>query len=705
MLTAQQLPPVEAPHLAQAALANRVVETAMTTPRKLSLSHVHGVGTVKRMIAIEMQVRERAYIAANAVQFLDHAAQNVVDLLASEAKEVQDAAWRQTPPDGTLPPRRLSLTFLSRGKTSLGGPELLNAASHLASEVPFGCTECSARTCRFAFFAGADAEQFLRQRRDALPEASRRMELIPPADGVGEVSVAVTWATRMQSQTILHTRVCRLPTPSSHGSSADLCDAVVSAVAEVCSHNQVPATSGITAHRNAATPDAFVVNRAKVLANFQALLMPEPTVTLSAHMRDGPPLDFNHDYVRITSRFLPINHFTTNVGVLLHEKGKAEQTQAWLQSLRDEEPSQIYGLRPPSGAYEEQLGLHILSAVAESISLGTQVSTYALGCHPGARLDVRNGCSVWAVKRMIAPLEQWLTRENFVLPCARESAHPRAEELRLPLFELMENAVISTAKVFGANPPVKKLKEARPVPSKAPTDDDRFLATAFGLGLHVDAVRVGDVQDRLAEASGRADGLTRLLLLAVSKVGASASVTEAFAWIADTVPALEKRLTATEDSLHAANEAAARQSEAVGPPPPPRAQVDIGAFVRAVAALGLVLSPSCVAMTSPAKEDEVEKLLTLVAKTFATKKKDLPPSALTEARSAHVNCDRESLVARVSAVATVVAGSLSRRCLLFANDCLLDNEASVGLEAVFAAETPGLLILTSSSVQFYTAKP
>ena len=698
MKTEQALPQVEAPHLAQAALANQVRDVAMTTPRHLSLSHVHGVGTVKRVYSLAMRVRENAYTCANWIQYLHEPNQSVEDLLSSEAKEVQDAAWRQAPPDSTLPARRLSLTFLSRGKTALGGPELLNAASHLACEVPFGCSECSARSCRFAYLAGEDAEQFLKLRRDALPEASRRAELIPPVDGVGELSVAVTWAVRMQSQTALHTRVARLPTPSARGNVADLCDAIVAAVSEVCAHNSIPATSGITANRNAPSPDSFVGQQAKVYADFHALLLPEPTVTFSEHMREGT-LDFDHHYVRITSRVYPVDHYTSQMGVLLHEKGKSEQARAFLNGLRQEETSSIYGLRPPNGAYEQQLGLHVLSATPESLALGTRVSCYGIGAHPGARLDVRDGCCVWNVKRVLAPLEAWLSRENYVLPCSRESAHPRSAELRLPLFELMENAIISTAKVFGATAPVAKLKQSFPVPPRLATDEDRFLATAFGLGLHVDAVRIGDVHDRLADVSGRADGLTRLLLIAISKVGTAASVTEALGWIADSVPALENRVKTLEEEAHSYRELDARHTDPT--PEPAKTRVERECFIRAASALGLKQASSGVAMAHPPKEDEVEKLLTVVSRVLGKKKKDIPGTIATEARSAHANCDQESLVARVTAVTGAIAGSFGQRVLLFSDDRLLEHEKAVGLEALFTPEPPGLLLVAGSTLQFF----
>jgi len=702
MLTDQELPLVEAPHVSQAAAANQTRETAMTTPRHLSLVHMHGMSTLKRMSNLDMRVREAAYVSANWLEYLTN--QTVAEFAASDAKELQDSAWRTPAPDGTLSPRRLSLVFLSRGKTELGGPELLSAASHLAFDVPFGCTECSARSCRFAFLAGPDAEQFLKIRRDALPEASRRMELVPPAEGIGEISVCISWCVRMAAQTVLNSRVSRVSMPAQHGSVFDVAEGLVAAIAEVCAGNSVPATPGLTASRNAPSPDCFCAHQIKVYSNFQALLLPEPAIALSDHIQStGSFLDFSHKYVRVCSRFFPLDHFSTHFGVLLHEKGKTGPTQAWLTSLREAEPSEIYGLRPPAGAYEQQLGLHVLSATAESLPLGTSVSCYSLGCHPGSRLDVRNGCCVWQVKRAVAPLEKWLTRESFVLPCTRESAHPRAVEMRLPLFEMMEHAIAACAKIFGQSPPTKKIKEDLPVASMQATANDRFLTTAFGLGLHVDAVRVGDVQDRLASVSERSDGLTRLLLMAIAKVGAAASVTAAFGWFVDAVPRLEKSLAEAQEELHVARERDARQSDPASVPQA-EARVDQKALLRAANAVKLEMAASGLLMARPVKEDEVEKLMTLVCKAVGRKKKELSLGVLNECKSAHGACDQESFSDRVLAVVGAIAGGLNIRILLQVADQgrLIEADKAVGLEALFsAAEVPGLLLLSGSTLQFF----
>ena len=268
----------------------------------------------------------------------------------------------------------------------------------------------------------------------------------------------------------------------------------------------------------------------------------------------------------------------------------------------------------------------------------------------------------------------------------------------------MEEAIASSARVFGQTPPTKKFKEDLPVPSVEATANDRFLTTAFGLGLHVDAVRVGDVQDRLASVSERADGLTRLLLMAISKVGASASITEALGWFVDAVPRLEKSLADAQEELRVKWEHDARQSEPAPGAAAAEPKTDQKALCRAAAAVKLEMAASGVQMARPPKEDEVEKLMTLVCKAVGKKKKELPLGVVNECKSAHGACDQESFSDRVMAVVGAIAGGLQLRILLHVADKgrLLEADKAVGLEALFsAAEFPGLLLLSGSTLQFF----
>ena len=680
------LPLVEAPHIAQAALACKSFDAPMTAPRNLDLSRMSGLHTVRKMRNLDMHVRENAFISANWLMYLTKSSQTVQELVASDTKELQDAAWRTPPPDATLPPRKVSLVFLSRGNTSFGGVELLSAASHLAYEVGFGCLERPSRCARFSFLAGADAESFLRLRRDSLPDASRNVDLISPADGTGEVAVAVSWAVRIASQTVLYTALGRLPIPSVRGDVSDIYDNVVSTISGICANRTIPVPYGITASRNPPNFDSFADNQHRVHDEFQTILLPEPRVVLSKYITDsGGTLQFSDGYVRLCPRAYPLDHYSTHSGCLLHEKGKKTQMDALLRSCREKEISAVYGLHPTQGSYEEQIGVHVLTATAVSMQLGASVSSYAVGCHPGARLHVKDGCIVWKLQREIAPVESWLQRDKYVLPCSLAACHPRSEVLQLPLFELLEKTIILTVEVFGEPNVISPRVRTNPVPRKEGVPSDLFYATAFGLGLHVDAVRVGDVLDRVSAASGRPDGLCKLLLTMVHKVGASSSITEAMGWLADGFSSLEQRVEILENQIHEGLEREARQS-----PPTQSLRLDQQTLLRVTDTLRLKMAPSFVIMNNPPADNEVVALTLIVRKSLRKTKKDIPSTTLAHIKSARASSDKESLVSRLLSVTSVLSEYTQLRCFTFvfdgSNTKIFLGQSPVGLESLFERE-------------------
>lgn len=698
------LPVVEAPHNAQAALASKSYEASITTPRHLDLSHMVGTHHVRKMCALDMQVRENAFISANWLLYLTKSSQTVHELVASDTKELQDAAWRTLPPDGTLPPRKMSLVFLSRGKTACAGFELLCVASHLAYEPGFGCEERSSRNARFTFLAGVDAEHFLRLRRDALPDASRNVDLIQPTDGTGEIAVAVSWAVRVASHTVLHTHLANISAPALRGDVGELYDQVVSKISGICASNAVPIPRGITASRNPPNMNSFAEQQFQVYAEFQDLLLPEPKVLLSTHITESKAwLEFSDMYVRICPRLYPLDHYSAHAGCLLHEKGKAEQLNTFLLGCRENEVSEVYGLPPPTHTYQQQIGIHVLSATASSLQLGTAVSSYAIGCHPGARLHVKDGCFVWRVLREIAPLEVWLKRDNYVLPCSVACCHPRASVLQLPLFELLEKTIIETVEVFGEQRVVPPRLKAKQALRKEGSPSDLFYATAFGLGMHVDAVRVGDVLDRVSAASGRPDGLCKLLLTTVNKVGTSLSITEAMEWMANGYCSMEERVTLLEQQIHQMNYTETTSFEPVCQP-----GIDSNTLTRVTDALRLRRAPAFAKMHNPPEANELDKLLQIVCKTLGLIKKNISLSTLNELKSIHAASNQESLVARFLAVSSALAERTQMRCFTFVHEGtrtkLFSRETSIGLEPLFEASSEfGLvhLSLVTGKLHYY----
>lgn len=677
------LPFIEAPHIAQAALACKSYEASMTTPRHLDLSRTTGVHNVHKMRTLDMQVRENAFLSANWLLYLTKPSQTVQELVACDTKELQDAVWRTLPPDGTLPPRRMSLVFMSRGETAFAGFELLCVASHLASELGFGCVERSSRSARFTFLAGVDAEQFLRLRRDALPEASRNVDLIPPTDGTGDIAVVVSWAVRMASQTVLHTHLGRIPAPASRGDVGDLYDQVVSTISGICASNAVPIPRGITASRNPPNMNSFVEQQVKIYTEFQDLLLPEPQVLLSTHIKDSSAsLEFSDMYVRLCPRSYPLDHYSAHTGCLLQEKGKEAQLTAFLRGCRENETSEVYGLSPPENSYQQQIGIHVLSATTVSLQLGTAVSSYAMGCHPGARLHVKDGCFVWRILREIAPLEVWLKRDNYVLPCSHACCHPRASILQLPLFDLLERTIIETVEVFGEPSVLPPRAIEKRAPRMAGSPSDLFYATAFGLGMHVDAVRVGDVLDQVSAASGRPDGLCKLLLTVVNKVGASLSITDAMQWMADGYCSMEQRVAMLEQQLH---DTTIKEPIRLEPASP--SGMDSRTVMRVTDALRLKQAPAFAKMHNPPQENELDKLTHLVCKTLRLNKKDIAKTTLNALKSVHAASNQESLTARLLAVTLGLAEETRTRCFTFVHEGsrtkLFRGNTSAGLESLF----------------------
>lgn len=674
MSVLQSLPVQESTHVSETALVTMMEQKQVLTPRNLDLSSFsHGGRTIAVPVSPDMNIRLHAFLAANSLVFLSSNSSRVQTLLDAELKELTDGASRVAPPDGTLYARRMSLVGLARGTNSHGGGlDLLNAVANLAAvsapgELPM------ARNCRMTYLAGEDAEKYLSDRRSALPEASRRLELIPPVDGTGTSSIAVTWSVRMGTQTVVHMRIGQLPALA-RGNVVEMTDNIVTAISEICAGNGILAPSSLCAQRSSPTSDSFVETQISSHRAFAKLLMPDPVIEMSPHgmSESAFKLDFAENYVRLVTRSFAITHSSTFTGLLLHEAGKKEQVDAWLNMLRSDETSQIYGLRPPQNSYEEQLGLHVLAAHVAPITLGSSVSCYGLAGHPGKRLSVRDGCSLFCIQRSIRPLEAWIQSGYFVLPCTKESAVPNAVELRLPFFEMLENAVKAMLEAFEegarASGPVKlELTKSIDCANKQ-TPEERFYGTAWGLGLEVEASTVGSVYEELAKRTAATDALSLLFLAMVSKVGKNASVVDAWTWMKESIINSSKRIRDLEleveqlraQSLPTDVAPVCVVEEPVTEPALPVDHLLLNlsdTSIKGLAAVcGLQPGVGSLTMHNTASENEIDRLLTLFAKSLGTSKRKMPTEVVAAAKAKHATVTLEAPLTRVLAVAGVVEG-------------------------------------------------
>lgn len=490
---------------------------------------------------------------------------------------------------------------------------------------------------------------------------------------------------------MVHMRIGQLPALA-RGSVVEMSDNIVTAISEICAGNGVLAPTSLCGQRSSPTTDSFVETQVASHEAFAKLLLPDPVVEKSAYgtAEPGFKLDFSQHFVRIVNRSFAITHSSTFTGMLLHESSKKNEVEAWLNMLRADESSPLYGLRPAQDSYEEQLGLHILAAHVEPISLGTKVSCYGAGGHPGKRLSVRDGCSLFCIKRSIKPLEFWVRSDFFVLPCTKQSAVPNAEELRLPLFEMLEDAVKSMVEAFEGNVKDKlpaKMNLATACVARNQSPEERFYGTAWGLGLEVEASTVGAVYEELVKRTSNATALSLLFLAMVSKVGKNASVVEAWSWLKESIINSAKQIADLEVEVEQL------RAKVLLPEIAPVVVEEEPAVVveqvvvdhllldltdvsikRATSAAGLEAGAGSIKLMNTASEEEIEKLITLFAKSLNTSKKKLPSEVISAAKATHSAIALESPIKRVLAVANVVEGGT--RPLLMTNMFVLSQSST-----------------------------
>ena len=734
----QELDPVGAAHVCQAALHCESAPVPVSTPRNLDLSFfTHGGSTVSVPCAVDMRRRLQGFLSANTIGYLPSPRDDIKSVTNAERRELTDGASRTAAPDGTLPARWLSLVFLARGNDgSGGGLDLLNAASHLASTPTCDQELPMTRDCRMTFLCGEDAESYLSIMRDALPEASRRIELIPPVSGTGSSSVCVLWSVKMGHTIALNMRAARLPSVP-RGQVFQVYENIVSAVSEICASASILAPASLCGQRAAPTCNSFLDSQIKAHLAFQSLLLPDPVLELSGYARSQTKFSmcFSGAYVRIVNRSFPVHHCTTFTGFLLHETDKQNEVATWLQGLRADEPSRLYGLRPCTGSYEQQLGVHILAAYAHEYSMGTAVSCYGLKGHPGQRLAVKDGCSVFQIRRTIRPLCKWVHEHGdfFVLPCTEASSEPGAVELRKPYALMLRNSIIQAADFIdgtaAAAPCAERRREAANPAAKQPTADERFCTTGIGLGMEVEASTVGEIYDELVKREKRPDALAMLLLAMVARCGRDASVVEAFEWLRKSTLSSAQRITQLETEVQDLVQKQLEAAPSESPPPPlelPETQtsadplllhINASSLHKVTTALCLDPGAGVLKMMNTASEDEVDKLLALVSKSLGTVKKKLPSDVAAAARALHASVAREAPLTRALSVAGVVSVGIrpltSRSLFLLSEgaDTMRLYEAAAnentrrGLDALFAVARASLIHFKEASTTLFYFAP
>ena len=526
------LPPVAASYISTAAFRNQSSTVAVGYPRGMPVATSVKAASFDSMMTSHMKIVEEAYACVRGVTTL--APSDSLDLLLkADEKELCDNANKIVPPDSTIAPRSLSITGLTRGPCK-NGLSLLNALSHLAGTPD---ATPAATHCRFAFLAGVDSETYLKSRAASFPEDFR----LPAMDKIGQTAVVVSWAKKSGPNVILFSKFVEILGCGS-GSDSDTCDTVTEKLAAVLDSANVVPCGSFFAIRSSCPPNAFVEMKKAVSESFQKLVLPEPSVRLSAYTTssdyDGP-LDFSDIWLRLLPKGQAVTSPSVSYGLLLHQSGKTKETAEFLRQLRSEEESEMYGLRPPCGIItEDALALHVLTAFAEPVLLGPRVSSYGFRGVPGKRLSLNEGASVWSVRRSILAITPELLSGFFLLPTSQETCKQEVDSLNDPLFQMFEKAVKDTVLLFEETGPTSRAasvvssvvsRGASVVSVRAPPSDprDRLILSAIGL-LECPSEMLGDVVTEMKHRRMSDTSLCRFLMASIAKLGAEASVADVF---------------------------------------------------------------------------------------------------------------------------------------------------------------------------------
>lgn len=486
-------------------------------------------------LALEPATRllQDAYQSANSLVVLDSETQ-VPMFLKSESLELTHAATGRPPPDGTIAPRPEAFTLLSYANNREDDTRnLLDAMQFLACE-PSSCrTERAASTTRVAMLAGASAVRYAGDRQSYAEHGyfSSRNKSQNARD------LCLVWTTADASGTVrFHSGFAAVPRKETAAEYAQELQRMAMQIWDGNSH--VPKTRLTSPYPIMPLEGFYVQTAIDCASDFWGKLVPEVEMRKSRVVADGDwkKFDFSYMYVRLVERApngkAEINGEGAYHGLLLHQKGMDDEIREYCRRIRDDEHSRpdagiVWGLRPPATRPEEIIAPHVLSLKAEPIDLGDFVTTYGLLGSPGKSLSSRSGAWSYRLVRRLEALDNILLTRAFVLPCDELVVWPAHGELLRPLFDQLDLATWDAQAEF-AKPSwgfsgkrkleltiEEKLEETRrrlpKLKERAPSKEEEFVLTGFGLGLDTPALRVGDALKELKERQAP-EALCRLFM-------------------------------------------------------------------------------------------------------------------------------------------------------------------------------------------------
>lgn len=609
---------------------------------------------------------------------------------------------------------------------------------------------CVAQHARVTFLVGADACDYILSRSASIESmADSRQYLKEPCCLV----VAVSYALKEGPVTTLHTKIVPLAMPAANTADAYY-DALIATLAKVSDKFEVLLPGVVFATRDSCSNTAFVDAAKRISDSFMDLIRPEVSVKLTKYSHSTQcqnPLAFSGIYVRIMPQ-QDCGGLTSpkcSHGVLVHERDRDEDVREYIRSVATEERGRganVFGLRPPSPTIsEESLNLHVIDVHAEGFSMGKLVTLYGLAGVPGMRLSVNDGSQAWRLNRRLHRLDGEFAKQFYVLPCTKKACEPEQSSLRLASFELLEDTIAEVADCFEntnlrgfpektGGSDLTRVLSFDPFSLERPDDtppgpidpEIAFLNSAIGLGFNCPACRVGDVYDE-AKRRNAPGSICSLLVSAIARSGPDASVTVALEAIGKQLTVFENQATILQKEVEKVTEelrvhksaaeshrhpADARPSVSVpqstsSVPLQGGGQLSPTGVQRLASSLNMKSATQGITIAEDA-DFPIEKVLTILAKSYGCKKADLPVLGIQQARQVAADTHGMQLIQRVVQCTRPIAAAVSTPLFLLtpceSHVCSVDlrsgHEVS-GVTILNETETPGFVVLRENFLTFY----
>lgn len=442
----------------------------------------------------------RAYLSARTVVAAE-VPEDAQAMYFAERAEILAAASNTAPVDGSLAPRRVSVTLLAHGDSAgLRESRLaLDALAHFAglaiASVTGDDTTLTVSLIRMAVLAGPQAYLHATEcQKDAILSQS--------ACNRSDLELVMRWAESSENspEPMLRAEFFQL---ASFNSLDSALQAIQGAMLNARTYSNVPLPLAVATHHPNVQKFAWAQAHATATNAFFRLLEGEGAVVKHPAVEQyGRSVDATGVYVRFCSRALGESGLIDNSsfhGMLLADSEKL----ADVVHFCDDYPN---GLPPPD---ENTIGLllHTCAVQAECFQLGQRVTLF--DHHGKVGEPIRSpGSWIWRLSSAIRPVDASLLEHFVLVPCSPMSMLPGNKLLERPFREFFRRASDLFGATFGDCTSTLSGDAFERQCVTLPARDDgadptieqaeRFALAAFGIDSTSRRIMVGDAYTLLS---------------------------------------------------------------------------------------------------------------------------------------------------------------------------------------------------------------